>query len=346
MGRVCEFHQRHPDQDATMNSCEDCVYIEEPCGCLDGESCDKCGLLTREEAIKDVEVQQGIATLLQRNEGAYGLDIECAKAECVQEKVCEGLVEGLALDLSGMSEGRWKERAPEEEKDKWRKEARATIQSARKSEDSAEDKTIKAVGSKSAIVETADTKCGLNFGASAPLKDEPSKCCRQSLSCGGPMLGILDGGKSICANCGDKVQKPSKEEIKMVKVSNKVSDDDYKEHEKNCDFCKGINEYIGNKEPATEEEKLLLFGFEEEITYEGKITRLRNHVRTHAPAALLKDKEAVDTTAEWLCYDHLMTLWGTTKMVKQKWGSLDEIEKEPYRDLARALFRKLGERRD
>ena len=33
------------------------------------------------------------------------------------------------------------------------------------------------------------------------MTDKKSKCCRQSLSCGGAMLMVADGGKPICQNC-------------------------------------------------------------------------------------------------------------------------------------------------
>lgn len=28
-GKICDFHLSHPDQEAVMNSCEDCIYIDE-----------------------------------------------------------------------------------------------------------------------------------------------------------------------------------------------------------------------------------------------------------------------------------------------------------------------------
>lgn len=39
---ICIFHETNPDQEAVTNSCEDCVYIQEPCGCGVDEGCEIC----------------------------------------------------------------------------------------------------------------------------------------------------------------------------------------------------------------------------------------------------------------------------------------------------------------
>ena len=40
--RLCQFHIANPDQDAIMNTCQDCKIIQEPCGCGFDESCELC----------------------------------------------------------------------------------------------------------------------------------------------------------------------------------------------------------------------------------------------------------------------------------------------------------------
>lgn len=66
----------------------------------------------------------------------------------------------------------------------------------KKAEDSAEAlKSSTAVGKES----NRSVKVG---------EDAPSMCCRQSLSCGGAILEIADGGKGICINCIDRLPKP------------------------------------------------------------------------------------------------------------------------------------------
>ena len=39
---ICNFHIKNPDQEASMNSCEDCIIIQEPCGCSLEEGCEIC----------------------------------------------------------------------------------------------------------------------------------------------------------------------------------------------------------------------------------------------------------------------------------------------------------------
>ena len=39
---MCLFHKYNPDQEATLNSCDNCIVIHDPCGCDSEMSCDRC----------------------------------------------------------------------------------------------------------------------------------------------------------------------------------------------------------------------------------------------------------------------------------------------------------------
>lgn len=39
---ICAFHERNPDQQATMESCDDCVYVMDACGCDEDSGCEYC----------------------------------------------------------------------------------------------------------------------------------------------------------------------------------------------------------------------------------------------------------------------------------------------------------------
>ena len=39
---ICDFHESHPDQKASLNSCHDCYLIREPCGCDEYSGCEHC----------------------------------------------------------------------------------------------------------------------------------------------------------------------------------------------------------------------------------------------------------------------------------------------------------------
>lgn len=39
---ICEFHLHNPDQQAVTESCEDCVIIQDDCGCGIDASCEIC----------------------------------------------------------------------------------------------------------------------------------------------------------------------------------------------------------------------------------------------------------------------------------------------------------------
>ena len=41
-GYICDFHQHNPDQEAVMNTCPNCLYIQDSCGCGVDEICWKC----------------------------------------------------------------------------------------------------------------------------------------------------------------------------------------------------------------------------------------------------------------------------------------------------------------
>lgn len=45
-GIVCKFHSHHPDQTAIMETCEDCKFIRDPCGCGEDEDCELCATKT------------------------------------------------------------------------------------------------------------------------------------------------------------------------------------------------------------------------------------------------------------------------------------------------------------
>lgn len=40
--QLCEFHERFPDQTASMTSCKDCIIIQDKCGCREDEGCEYC----------------------------------------------------------------------------------------------------------------------------------------------------------------------------------------------------------------------------------------------------------------------------------------------------------------
>jgi hypothetical protein len=40
--RICNFHMNQPDQAATMETCERCKIIHDPCGCDEDSYCDDC----------------------------------------------------------------------------------------------------------------------------------------------------------------------------------------------------------------------------------------------------------------------------------------------------------------
>jgi hypothetical protein len=42
MGYICPFHMRNPDQEAIMNTCPKCVYVQDLCGCGWEEECNNC----------------------------------------------------------------------------------------------------------------------------------------------------------------------------------------------------------------------------------------------------------------------------------------------------------------
>ena len=44
-GTVCGFHLVHPDQNAMMDNCSDCLYVRDPCGCGPDEGCEKCEIV-------------------------------------------------------------------------------------------------------------------------------------------------------------------------------------------------------------------------------------------------------------------------------------------------------------
>jgi hypothetical protein len=41
-GYTCDFHLHNPDQEAIMNSCNDCIYVEDDCGCGASDGCIEC----------------------------------------------------------------------------------------------------------------------------------------------------------------------------------------------------------------------------------------------------------------------------------------------------------------
>jgi len=40
--KLCRYHENHPDQNATMNGCRECILIRDPCGCGEDEGCELC----------------------------------------------------------------------------------------------------------------------------------------------------------------------------------------------------------------------------------------------------------------------------------------------------------------
>ena len=41
-GYICAFHMTHPDQEAVMDTCPKCVYVQDDCGCGFDEFCSLC----------------------------------------------------------------------------------------------------------------------------------------------------------------------------------------------------------------------------------------------------------------------------------------------------------------
>jgi len=39
---ICPFHEHNPDQAAITETCPDCIYIEDECGCGIDDSCELC----------------------------------------------------------------------------------------------------------------------------------------------------------------------------------------------------------------------------------------------------------------------------------------------------------------
>jgi len=39
---ICPFHDKHPDQTAITRTCNDCIWIEDYCGCTPDMECEIC----------------------------------------------------------------------------------------------------------------------------------------------------------------------------------------------------------------------------------------------------------------------------------------------------------------
>ena len=48
--KICLFHKYNPDQEAIMNSCQDCKNIQDPCGCDEYMGCEKCDPLASKKS--------------------------------------------------------------------------------------------------------------------------------------------------------------------------------------------------------------------------------------------------------------------------------------------------------